>query len=1347
MRPQSRLLSALLPVFVVAAAHAGEQPHGRITHVVGPGNRPGWGSVQEVKPDWRYVEARTESSNPSRVTFGDKEGDSWMVEKMLHFVWTNVEHTKVLNRWQSARPTGWRVYAKIRGKVFIKRPSGGPGKPTQPGPPPRPPVWETNSIDIDLDADSDGSGDVNPGLRHGGDPEEDKIEEANPAPVTFFGDKPHRVVLLRQLLPRLPASFTDNVVTLRRGNDLIDLRVGTPAPTEEEDKKKSVFLQADGSTGLESRNLYAEIKDGELRLRSVARDVALCAVEAEFSNESHELLFVDRVMLSSERIQLGATQGVWAGSLHAGVMVDLFPKLANGARWFRYFPHSCQVNDSHPNVLVLHVKPVRCNVARMYRDIKNGTVQVFETGKAGAMLSADPSDNTLPVWQKKTWTSFVKKTNRWLTALKLPEVTEEKVISSLKSYVGTLDKKYAYVVTLPSRPYVKAERLPFEVRLRGRVAGRSVVDVVTPITLTPESGRPRCDQYKKFEITMYMDPRYFRFPGPGLEVDEEDSFDAYDADEDGVMAIADAVFRQRIRGNGKFDDDRVVPGSEVRVPAYLFRPGLKADGKTPRPFEWRIRFSPPKTTGKNQYWECRVEAMTRHQYKIDATKVGSDKRFVPLFDRQHYDEIEQHAIQIHGKVNTRTWQHRYGFADNQHKQKPYKNLKLPPPVLRFVSTAEASWGPLRTAKGRENTRYFYDQKTNKAVFLYPAGRPWNDVYADVAGVWGPHMAIDWSTYCSTVARAGANYNYIWFAPWETSILHVNSEPGGGERSYREIWYKNDGAGNDLEGDQPKISDKTILVKGKFNSWSFFDQGRARRMDRILEFHEQNGIYASLNVWPHQALNHGTDAGGHPWGGEHGWAGLRPAYRNNGLSELVPGKEPIEFFKARGDSNVAIERKMWFYQQNYYRYLVARYGYSRSVAKWIFIDELEGVLTSDKGWWLSKKFTDGWHEAAAKFFKSLDYRERPLTSSTTYFFPGRVDNVLVGKRREKWWKTLYDDDEYWYTYDGAGGSHPRFRTLIVNAGKTPLDFVASHPYLYIRRLAPDAPQWGYVKLNFRFPEFMAEKGMQGFSNRVWRLASARMVNWSWNLEHPKVPGEARSRTMPRHVTEIAAWERNAPGDPVSLGTPNTFHFSAWGALLSGHAGVPVEWNDGKEFGEMFPRGSGVFSKASKYPDSLAVIKALKGFLGKADLAAYRTWNLQPVHQGFDFSKNLLSPTSSTFPEHQKNNARRLKEQEYLCLLMEAKGKLALGWVHKTSFSAKMPKKYDAEFAKNRGITIVVPAGYRKVEWYDSWTGKPVKTMDVKKAGAKFFIELVDFPETKDPNGQLVDGLDVAFKLVR
>ena len=111
---------------------------------------------------------------------------------------------------------------------------------------------------------------------------------------------------------------------------------------------------------------------------------------------------------------------------------------------------------------------------------------------------------------------------------------------------------------------------------------------------------------------------------------------------------------------------------------------------------------------------------------------------------------------------------------------------------------------------------------------------------------------------------------------------------------------------------------------------------------------------------------------------------------------------------------------------------------------------------------------------------------------------------------------------------------------------------------------------------------------------------RMYQWVENTDKPDIG-------VPRWlVTECALTERrwNDPDDPADKGMIRSYvHFAAWSAFAAGHMGNPLKWCDGKEYGEMFQRGTGPFSSA-KYPNASEELQALRELIASLDLNELR-----------------------------------------------------------------------------------------------------------------------------------------------
>ena len=139
--------------------------------------------------------------------------------------------------------------------------------------------------------------------------------------------------------------------------------------------------------------------------------------------------------------------------------------------------------------------------------------------------------------------------------------------------------------------------------------------------------------------------------------------------------------------------------------------------------------------------------------------------------------------------------------------------------------------------------------------------------------------------------------------------------------------------------------------------STFDDYAAGPME-VIDFvlHEAEAKEATLayTIWTHQYLR--TNA--HPWGDDR-W-GL------NGFSKLT---DIDGFF-------VDPESLAW--QENYYRYTIARWGYSPAIAMWQTVTEINGTESYEQ--------TDPWHQGLNAYFQENDPYRHPTTATKS----GSVD---------------------------------------------------------------------------------------------------------------------------------------------------------------------------------------------------------------------------------------------------------------------------------------------------------------------------------------------------------------------
>jgi hypothetical protein len=141
----------------------------------------------------------------------------------------------------------------------------------------------------------------------------------------------------------------------------------------------------------------------------------------------------------------------------------------------------------------------------------------------------------------------------------------------------------------------------------------------------------------------------------------------------------------------------------------------------------------------------------------------------------------------------------------------------------------------------------------------------------------------------------------------------------------------------------------------------------RQIDDLLEELEKRDMQLALNIWFHSFLS------------ETVWGGGNIAWYTNPYQLVCNAKN---FFHSE---------EAWKYQEKLYRYMIARWGYSRSLAIWFVIDEVNG--------------TDGWASgdnagAAAWAGKVHDYFKQhdPWNHMTTGTRSGGVN---------EWWDKGYE----------------------------------------------------------------------------------------------------------------------------------------------------------------------------------------------------------------------------------------------------------------------------------------------------------------------------------------------------
>ena len=133
----------------------------------------------------------------------------------------------------------------------------------------------------------------------------------------------------------------------------------------------------------------------------------------------------------------------------------------------------------------------------------------------------------------------------------------------------------------------------------------------------------------------------------------------------------------------------------------------------------------------------------------------------------------------------------------------------------------------------------------------------------------------------------------------------------------------------------------------------YDQNICGRLDELLEMCEERDMLLSLNIWFHSFLS------------ETVWGGGNVRWYANPYQQITQAKD---FYRSE---------PAWKYQEKLYRYFIARWGYSRALAIWFIIDEVNGT----DGWVSGDSLAaSAWGKKVHNYFKANDPYDHPTTGT-------------------------------------------------------------------------------------------------------------------------------------------------------------------------------------------------------------------------------------------------------------------------------------------------------------------------------------------------------------------------------
>jgi hypothetical protein len=261
-----------------------------------------------------------------------------------------------------------------------------------------------------------------------------------------------------------------------------------------------------------------------------------------------------------------------------------------------------------------------------------------------------------------------------------------------------------------------------------------------------------------------------------------------------------------------------------------------------------------------------------------------------------------------------------------------------------------------------------------AVFKSPSGKEWK-----VPGFYSqsrrggflvrfsPNETGEWSYIVSVTDRTGTvnsdtrTFNVvpseyhgpIRIAENKRYLEHADGTPWFGVG----LWYNGENDTEVLDELQGKGVNFISKLISTLETWGTgmgrYDQLMCQQIDELLEELEKRDMQLSLNFWFHSYLS------------ETVWGGGNIAWYTNPYQLVCKAKD---FYSSE---------EAWKFQEKLYRYMIARWGYSRSLAIWFVVDEVNGT----DGWMSGDSLgAANWARKVHEYFKKNDPWNHPTTGT-------------------------------------------------------------------------------------------------------------------------------------------------------------------------------------------------------------------------------------------------------------------------------------------------------------------------------------------------------------------------------
>ncbi|RIK75569.1 MAG: hypothetical protein DCC67_15160 [Planctomycetota bacterium] len=267
----------------------------------------------------------------------------------------------------------------------------------------------------------------------------------------------------------------------------------------------------------------------------------------------------------------------------------------------------------------------------------------------------------------------------------------------------------------------------------------------------------------------------------------------------------------------------------------------------------------------------------------------------------------------------------------------------------------------------------------------------------------------------------------------------------------------------------------------------YDENLCGRLDQVFDWCDERDLHISWNLVFHSYVSEAV------------WGGGNARYRNNPYRTIAPARD---WFGSE---------EVWKYQERLYRYIIARWGYSRSLFLWFIVDEINGTEGWQEG---GVDRAEAWCRRMNDFFHEHDPYARPTTGTQS-------GGIL------EWWPNGYRifDVAAREIYEAQGHPMPR-------GGKP--DLMNDHPLRasYLNYAKQTAALWN----GFEKPAIIGECGwdhtyyepaMPGYAamyhNALWASlangASATPLWWAYSPYVNDAVLTGQLRALARFVRDI------------------------------------------------------------------------------------------------------------------------------------------------------------------------------------------------------------------------------------